>query len=200
MCCTVQKAPIKAATCSVNLCDAWPDYRTPENSLSTTSSAKREARSLLRVPTDSETSHSLQKRGTAKTYYPSIKGVRILAMAYPSVLALLNFPPVMGVLRRWFREDEGPYLGRNIESGLFPRPGHVTAADTRGLEAEHPIDGQVMISFLNTVNSGILLSGRNSYLPTIDAGTLAAVWNAEFDALAQRAPRFTSWGPSRDSK
>ncbi|KAJ0424780.1 hypothetical protein BJY00DRAFT_326015 [Aspergillus carlsbadensis] len=194
MCCTVQKAPLKAATCSVNLCTVYEGFcSSTDDNESQSSYSKREPTSLLASEMH-ESVGDLEKRGGSEIYHPSITGVRIISVNYPSVLALLMYTPVFEVLRQWFTLDEGPCLGRNIETGLFPGGQQATAADVRGFEAEHPIDRQVMISFLNSVNTRILPSGRESELPAIDAETLAAVWNAEFDALAERPPVGSRYG------
>ncbi|KAL4913634.1 hypothetical protein BDW62DRAFT_214104 [Aspergillus aurantiobrunneus] len=117
MCCTVKKAPIKAATCSVDLCAKIPGYC---------------------PATDNDT-----------------------------------FPPNLQALREWFRMEQGPCLGRNIEYGFFST--HDDNPDTSGLEVEHPIDRQVLVTFFDTVNTRILPSGATSQFTAIDRDTLRSI-------------------------
>ncbi|KAL4942052.1 hypothetical protein BDV06DRAFT_212164 [Aspergillus oleicola] len=82
--------------------------------------------------------------------------------------------------------EQGPCLGRSIEYGFFST--HDDNPDTSGLEVEHPIDHQVLVTFLDTVNTWILPSGAILQFTAIDRDTLHSVLHAENEALAQRPP------------
>ncbi|KAL4739524.1 glycoside hydrolase superfamily [Aspergillus similis] len=186
MCCTVTKAPIKSATCSVDLCTKTLGYCPATDNDGGSSSSATSKRDLTLFSTHGHTAAhtSLQPRAGGKTYY--IKNFRLISMAYPSSLALLAFPPILQVLREWFRIDQGPCLGRNIEYGYFST--HGGSPNTTGLEVEHPIDRQVLVSFFNTVNTQLLPSGQFSRFTAIDGDTLRSVLHAENEALAARPP------------
>ncbi|KAJ5153568.1 uncharacterized protein N7482_010046 [Penicillium canariense] len=186
ICCTVTKAPIKSATCSVDLCTKTLGYCPATENDGGSSSSATSKRDLTLLSTHGHTAAhtSLQPRAGSKTYY--IKNFRLISMAYPSSLALLAFPPILQVLREWFRIDQGPYLGRNIEYGYFST--HGGSPNITGLEVEHPIDRQVLVSFFNTVNTQLLPSGQFSRFTAIDGDTLRSVLHAENEALAARPP------------
>ncbi len=195
MCCTVKKAPIKAATCSVDLCAKTPGYcpATDNDSSSSSSSSGKTKRDLALLSANGHaTAHalnsnstSLQPRGGDQSYW-SRNGLQLISVAYPSLLAMLAFPPNLQALREWFRLDQGPCLGRNIETGFFST--HGNNPNMTGLEVEHPIDRQVMVAFLDTVTTGVLPSLETSQFTPIDRGTLRRVLHAENEALAQEPP------------
>ncbi|KAL4943096.1 hypothetical protein BDV06DRAFT_211304 [Aspergillus oleicola] len=203
MCCTVKKAPIKAATCSVYLCAKIPGYCPATDNDSSSSSSEKSRRDVALLSTHgyavahahSHSAHShshshsdlnsLQPRGGDKLYL-SERGYRLISVAYPALLAFLSIARNLQASREWFRLDQGPCLGRTIEYGFFST--HDQNPNLSGLEVEHPIDRQVLVEFFNTVNSGILPSGDTSAFTPINTATLNNVLHAENEALAERPP------------
>ncbi|KAL4900084.1 hypothetical protein BDW74DRAFT_171029 [Aspergillus multicolor] len=196
MCCTVKVAPIKAATCSVDLCSQIPGYcPLTDNDDPSTGQSKRDLSILLPITPQAArdepeaapgSSLQLERRGEDHPYNSKGLGMFLIGIGYPTALQLLAYPPILQALREWFRLDRGPCLGRNIEYGYFRR--NEASPNTTRLEVEHPIDRQVMVDFVESINSGILPSGQTSrYLP-IARDTIRDVWHIENDALADRPP------------
>ncbi|EAW15055.1 uncharacterized protein ACLA_004690 [Aspergillus clavatus NRRL 1] len=111
-----------------------------------------------------------------------------LSWAYPALRALYNeYPELYHILRRWFRLIPGYCVGPSINSGTFPNGNQVPASALSDLEAEHPIDRQLAVYFLDSTVTGVLPSGDESSLPRIAPELLRAVWLADNDALANEA-------------
>ncbi|KAL4958978.1 uncharacterized protein BDV14DRAFT_194146 [Aspergillus stella-maris] len=207
MCCTVKKAPIKAATCSVDLCTKTPGFCPTTDDDSSSSSSVRSKRGGILLSAhghaaahayphlghshshshsnSNSTSNSLQPRGGDQLYY-SKGGFSLISVAYPALLAFLNIARNLQASRRWFRLDEGPCLGRTIEEGVFPIG--IESPNLSGLQVEHPIDRQVLVAFFDTVNTGILPSGQTSQFLAIDSDTIGDVLHDVNEALAERPP------------
>ncbi|GKZ21587.1 hypothetical protein AbraCBS73388_007488 [Aspergillus brasiliensis] len=186
MCCTIKTAPPKPATCSADLCKTFPGYcSTDDNDEGANDWAKRD----LALFKASDKSLLFEKRGNAETYYPKhIRGVRVIAWAYPALRALYNeYPALYQILRRWFRLIPGYCVGPSINSGPFARENQVPSSDLADLEAEHPIDRQLAVYFLDSTVTGVLPSGDQSSLPTIDPELLRQVWLADNEALGNEA-------------
>ncbi|KAI1774392.1 hypothetical protein F4818DRAFT_442540 [Hypoxylon cercidicola] len=205
-CCTVDKAPPKPAYCTKDPCDTIPEF-CPESSSSSSSvqsravyvpeigkrhrnKAELEPYKLNRSPiSDQPRSISvLEKRGNAETYYVDLGnniGIRIIAVAYPGLAELFGLPEASRVLRRFFRLIAGYCTGPAIAEGDVEsgnRPGNLG-----GLDAEHPIDRQVIIPFTQTLASGILPSGASAGgLQALGGEWLKTNWHETFPALAAR--------------
>ncbi|GIJ91962.1 hypothetical protein Asppvi_010937 [Aspergillus pseudoviridinutans] len=187
MCCTIKTAPPKPATCSTDLCKKFPGYcSTGDNDEGANDWTKRDLTLLGRSGKD----QSLEKRGNAEIYYPKhITGVRVIAWAYPALRVLYNeFPELYQILRRWFRLIPGYCVGPSINSGTFANEHEVPPSALSDLEAEHPIDRQLAMYFLDSTVTGVLQSGQRASLPRIDAQLLRDVWLADNDALANEPP------------
>jgi chitinase len=145
---------------------------------------------------------ALEKRGNTEMYYVSLSpsvGISIISVAYPRLVEIFGLRGASRVLRRMFRMIAGYCVGPALEElvvGSGEHPGHMD-----GLEAEHPIDRQVMKFFLKTASSGTLTSGKTSAnLPAAIAPQwFKDNWNTGFSALAARPRIGSATGISPDS-
>ncbi|KAL5360254.1 hypothetical protein BJX96DRAFT_184439 [Aspergillus floccosus] len=186
MCCTIKTAPPKPATCTADLCKKFPGYCSTGNDDEGANDWTKRGLTLLER---SGRSQSLEKRGNAEIYYPKhIRGVSLIAWAYPALRALYNdYPALYQILRRWFRLIPGYCVGPSINSGTFVTGNEVHSSDLEDLEAEHPIDRQLAVYCLDSTVTGVLPSGDEKSLPRVDPDLLRRVWLADNDALGNEA-------------
>ncbi|RDW72682.1 uncharacterized protein DSM5745_07854 [Aspergillus mulundensis] len=112
MCCTVKVAPIKAATCSVDMCTVERGYcPATDNDIGSSGESKRD---LALLPTSEVAeaeaahahAHALQPRGPDKQYLSYEIGMTLIGIGYPSLREMLAYPPIL---------QAGPPAGWNLK-------------------------------------------------------------------------------------
>jgi chitinase len=130
-CCTVQIAPNPPASCSADLCNVFTGYCPSDTDDESA---------------DSWTKRELESRDSGKTYYVDLNGVgiRIIAMAYPTLARMYGLPAAGQVIRSFFRLIQGYCVGPSIDMGTFPGTGVPSSSQLQNLQAEHPIDVSIL--------------------------------------------------------
>ncbi|KAI5861929.1 hypothetical protein GGS23DRAFT_605878 [Durotheca rogersii] len=189
-CCKVDKAPPKPASCTHDVCRTVPDLCNGNDGSALVSLVSRDPGPRRHEPQYNSSSSSiaiLEKRGNAETYYVDLGGnvgIRVIAVAYPLLSEIFGLDGAPRVLRRFFRMIAGYCTGTAVQEGTIP-PGD-NPPNLGGLEAEHPIDRQVMIQFPRAAASGQLPSGANHPLAPIPGTWWKDNWHKSFPALAAR--------------
>lgn len=138
----------------------------------------------------SRRSTGLAKRGSEWPYYVNLGnniGITIIAMAYPSLVEIFGLDGGSRVLRRFFRLIAGYCIGPAVEEGTIPPGDSPPRMDN--MDAEHPIDRQVMMPFLQSITNNRLprgTSGTAYGLPAIPAQWFKDNWHKSSPALTAR--------------
>jgi chitinase len=135
-------------------------------------------------------STGLAKRGSEWPYYVNLGGnigITIIAMAYPSLVEIFGLDGGSRVLRRFFRLIAGYCIGPAVEEGTIPPGDNPPRLDN--MDAEHPVDRQVMMPFLQAITNNRLprgTSGTAYGLPVIPAQWFKDNWHKSSPLLTAR--------------
>lgn len=190
MCCTIHIEPPKPATCSADLCTEMSGFcPVDDDDESADNWVKKD---LIPYP-DGEYGDNLpsfEKRGKKETFTLNIDQLTlvIIAAAYPSLRDLYGVRYAAQALRSWFRLMTGVCIGPTVDRGNFPGSSVPSKIQLRDLQSEHVIDRQVLKSFVETIITGDLRSGRAFGLPPYSAAQIQSKLHASNSALAARPP------------
>ncbi|KAI7261488.1 glycoside hydrolase family 18 protein, partial [Hortaea werneckii] len=171
-CCTIEKATPKPASCSADLCEEIPGYCS--SMTGTAENLKRDVQ--IHDSGLSLDLYSLEKRET--TTYKAIlytgSVVVVTAANYPRIGRLFKIANRNQVLKQAFRLIPGYCLGPSVQE-LAINVG--TTGVLRGLQAEHPIDRQIMAAFIESAAAGTLRGKAQNIVPAIGAQFFEIYWN-----------------------